>query len=297
MQINHLHIEASSFCNARCPGCPRNAYGYTIKGLYKEHNLELFKFKQIIKEYQDVEVINFCGNHGDPMMNPDIHKMVETSKVFCLIATNGSIGRIDTYKQLARLNCTIVFGIDGLEDTNHLYRQGVKWNNLMDRVQTFISEGGKANWQFIPFEHNKHQIDDAKKLSEKLGFQEFNMENTNRNYFPAITEDKKISHWILPADKKISPNTNFDVESFINSKQNHVNLDPPRYKVKSIDCEHLHGSIYINSQGEKFPCCYQGFGHSGRDKVKLEDFHEAKSTWATNNCNLVCAESCGKLDT
>ena len=71
------------------------------------------------------------------------------------------------YKQLARLNCTIVFGIDGLEDTNHLYRQGVKWNNLMDRVQTFISEGGKANWQFIPFEHNKHQIHDAKKLSEK----------------------------------------------------------------------------------------------------------------------------------
>ena len=44
MQVKHLHIEASSFCNAKCPGCPRNAYGYSIKGLYKEQNLDFDKF-------------------------------------------------------------------------------------------------------------------------------------------------------------------------------------------------------------------------------------------------------------
>ena len=80
------------------------------------------------------------------------------------------------------------------------------------------------------------------------------------------------------------------------ARLNPVNLQPPRYKVKSIDCEHLYGSIYVNSEGEKFPCCYQGFGHNGTEKVNLEDFHLAKATWQSDNCNKVCAESCGILD-
>tara|TARA_Y100000114_G_scaffold36935_1_gene32481 strand:+ start:7514 stop:8407 length:894 start_codon:yes stop_codon:yes gene_type:complete len=296
MQVKHLHIEASSFCNAKCPGCPRNAYGYSIKGLYKEQNLDFDKFIDLLKEYQKLEVINFCGNHGDPMMHPLISKMVEESGVFCSVATNGSIGRIKTYEHLAKLNCIVTFGIDGLEDTNHLYRQGVKWNNLMERIESFISAGGHAEWQFIPFAHNIHQIDQAKQLSVDLGFKDFLICETNRNYFPVIDDDKNISHWILPADGSRQPNKNFDVENFLASRINPVNLQPPRYKVKSINCEHLYGSIYVNSEGEKFPCCYQGFGHNGREKVKLEDFHLAKATWESDNCNKVCAESCGILD-
>ena len=50
MQVKHLHIEASSFCNAKCPGCPRNAYGYSIKGLYKEQNLDFNKFIDLYRK-------------------------------------------------------------------------------------------------------------------------------------------------------------------------------------------------------------------------------------------------------
>jgi len=293
MPIRYLHIEASSYCNARCPGCPRNAYGYPLKGFYKEANLELSKFTALMKRFDEVKSINFCGNHGDPLMHPQIADLVKMSGVFCEIATNGSIGRLETFKSLAGLHTNITFGIDGLANTNHLYRQGVDWNKLMLRVKTYINNGGNATWQFILFQHNKHQIDDAKKMSEDLGFKHFYICNHSRDYFPVINEDKTISHWILPADGSQEPNKDFNVDEYLEARYNPINLNPPKHKVSKINCEHLDGSVYINSLGETFPCCYHGFGHVDRPKVKLEDFKSLQKTWKTDNCNQFCAESCG----
>ena len=75
MIIEHLHIEASSYCNARCPGCPRNGYGYPLEGFFKEKNLGVEQLHQLLNTYKDVRKILYCGNHGDPMMNPNIAEM------------------------------------------------------------------------------------------------------------------------------------------------------------------------------------------------------------------------------
>ena len=56
----------------------------------------------------------------------------------------------------------IIFGIDGLEDTNHIYRKNVKWKKLEENIKIYIKYGGTASWQFIVFEHNKHQENIAK---------------------------------------------------------------------------------------------------------------------------------------
>ena len=65
------------------------------------------------------------------------------------------------------------FGIDGLEDTNHIYRRGVKWERLQDNFREYIKAGGDADWQFIPFSWNKHQLDAARELATKEGFDKF----------------------------------------------------------------------------------------------------------------------------
>ena len=63
-----------------------------------------------------------------------------------------------------------VFSIDGLEDTNHLYRRNVKWEKVIENARSFITAGGKAHWDMLVFEHNKHQVDEAKSYANKLGF-------------------------------------------------------------------------------------------------------------------------------
>lgn len=293
MLTTHLHIEASSYCNARCPGCPRNGYGYPLEGLFKQTHLDLLKYEQILAKYPDLITINFCGNHGDPMMHPEIVKLCEPSKIKFSIATNGSIGRLDSYIALAKLGVEITFGIDGLENTNHLYRQGVIWNNLMSRVKTFIDAGGQAIWQFIKFQHNMDQIEEARSLSTQLGFKQFDPIDVGRNHMPAIQPDKTISHWILPPDKNAKP-TNFDVDQYIKMRTDPKTTYYSNRKIKAISCEHLGGSTYVNSEGELFPCCYQGFGHVDRPKIFLKDFPNLQKNWNTKSCNPICADSCGR---
>ena len=103
MNVNHLHIEASSYCNARCPGCPRNGFGHALPGLFKQSHLDLLIYNDLLIKYPDVQTILFCGNHGDPMMHPNILNFCEHKNIHYTMATNGGIGLSETYTQLAKL--------------------------------------------------------------------------------------------------------------------------------------------------------------------------------------------------
>ena len=194
-----IHVEASTYCNARCPLCPRSLYGYKVEGVYPEVHLQLDKFKECLAQFPEREFVYFNGNLGDSMMNPNILELALATGCRTSITTNGSIGSKNAWQQLAKNNVEAVFSIDGLEDTNHLYRQDVEWNKIMDRVKWFIDAGGYATWKWIPFLHNKHQEEETRALSKELGFKEFQVEDHGRNYGPVLDKDANITHWILPA--------------------------------------------------------------------------------------------------
>jgi hypothetical protein len=188
--VIQVHCELSTFCNAACPQCPRFVAGTKIlrPGLELEQ-ITLEKFKK----YFDPEFIKkstmwiFCGTHGDPMMAKDSVKIIEYLYSFnnpdlkVRLNTNGGIRSQKDWETLGRLsastsetnNFTITFSIDGLEDTNHLYRRNVDWNTLIKNVRAYRKAGGKAEWDFLVFKHNQHQIEEARQLAIKLGFNKF----------------------------------------------------------------------------------------------------------------------------
>ena len=49
--MKQIHVEASTFCNARCPLCPRSLYGYKVEGVYPEVHLQLDKFKECLAQF------------------------------------------------------------------------------------------------------------------------------------------------------------------------------------------------------------------------------------------------------
>jgi MoaA/NifB/PqqE/SkfB family radical SAM enzyme len=289
-----IHVEASTYCNARCPLCPRSLYGYKVEGVYPELHLSIDKFQECLLQFPNRTFVYFNGNLGDPMMNPNIFELANMTNCRTSITTNGSIGTQNTWQSLAKNNVEVVFSIDGLEDTNHLYRQDVEWNKLMDRVKWFIDAGGQATWKFITFKHNVHQQEQAKQLSKQLGFKEFLVEDHGRNYGPVLSKEGKITHWILPADGSRQP-TPYDVPAGIDRyKKTHENFFPEE-KVYEIDCEHeTQSTVYIDARGRIGPCCYQGFDLPSLPFVEIKDFPQIKESWQTNKCNFVCAMSCGK---
>ena len=193
---------------------------------------------------------------------------------------------------MAKNNIEVRFSIDGLEDTNHLYRQDVEWNKIMDRVKWFIDAGGNAIWKWIPFLHNKHQEEETRALSKELGFKEFLVEYHVRNYGTVLDKDANVTHWILPADGSLEPKPYYVKGGIERYKQTHANFIPEE-KVYDIVCEHERDkSVFIDAQGRIGPCCYQGFDLPELPFVQVKDFSKLKESWTTKKCNPVCALSC-----
>ena len=54
------------------------------------------------------------------------------------------------------------------------------FSKIIKNATAFISNGGHAEWAFLKFKHNEHQVETARQLSVELGFKKFSMKNTSR---------------------------------------------------------------------------------------------------------------------
>jgi hypothetical protein len=49
----------------------------------------------------------------------------------------------------------------------------VVWTKLIKNAETFINAGGNATWEYLIFDHNDHQVEQARQLSIDMGFVAF----------------------------------------------------------------------------------------------------------------------------
>lgn len=248
-ELNGIHLEISNNCQAKCPMCVR-----TDNPLIKIQNWTIDDFKEIINVdvINQVKYIYMSGNFGDPVMNNDLVKMCEhysnyASEQVLNIHTNGSLRTEKWWSELVSAlpkNHKVVFAIDGLEDTNHLYRIDTNYNKIIKNASAFIKSGGHAEWAFIRFKHNEHQVEDAKKLAIELGFKNFIHKSSTR----FVLEPK-----IKVKDYYIEPPT-IDAKEFI-TKDVIDNIDsvlenPIRCTVQEQK------EIFIDSYKAMYPCCW-----------------------------------------
>jgi len=261
--IRHVHLEISSLCNAACPLCPRNFYGYEFNDGYVEHNMTLTEVKKIFQHefVQQLDEIYINGNFGDAVMNPETTDIVSyfrdcSPNLEISISTNAGARNSTFWKTLANLKTKIFFCIDGLEKTHSLYRQNTIYSTVIQNAQTFIKAGGNAIWKMIDFAHNRDQQATAKLLSQQMGFAQFQLLDHGRNQAPVFDKNQQLSHTIgNPVE------INFD-RLWKSRTQDQVLLeDIVLDRVpKGIQCQvKKQKSIYISSTGNVYPCCYLGF--------------------------------------
>lgn len=260
--IRQVHLELSSLCNAECPFCPRNLFGYPYNDGYTEKNLTLKEVKHIFQPefLQQLKEILINGNFGDFVMNPESLDIIEyfqlhNPALLVTISTNGGARNADFWRKLADYNTQIHFCIEGLEDTHHLYRKNTLFSTVINNAKTYINAGGRAFWKMLIFDHNRHQIDQCRQLSNELGFKNFDSQNTGRNSGPVFNKDGNFLY-------SIGNNTfGNDIQPLLDLKKHHVNeLRNVVAEVKPISCRvSKDKSIYISSTGEVYPCCFLGF--------------------------------------
>jgi len=188
--IETVHLEMTEACNASCPMCARNLNGGDVNPYLNNRELSISDVERIfpVEFVEQLKRIYMCGNYGDPAVARDT---LEAFKYFrqhnkdinLSMHTNGSMKRPEWWAELARTigrKGHVIFGLDGLEDTNHLYRQGTVWTKIMENVSAFIAAGGRARWDFIVFAHNEHQVEEAEQLSKDMGFEKFQYKKSAR---------------------------------------------------------------------------------------------------------------------
>jgi sulfatase maturation enzyme AslB (radical SAM superfamily) len=201
------------------------------------------------------------GNFGDAVMNADTVPILtyfrETnSELKIVVSTNAGARDPSFWKDLANLDPTVEFCLDGLEDTHSLYRQNTLYSTVMRNAQIFIAAGGRAIWKMIEFDHNRHQLNQARELANTLGFAGFLLVNNGRDQTPVYNKHGNLTHVIgKPAD------TSFKIH-FSNRKTNDVLLEDivPDRVPRKIQCQvKKNKSIYVSSTGDVYPCCFLGF--------------------------------------
>lgn len=270
--ITEYQIELTTYCNAACPQCPRNIQGSGINPYMPLIHLDRTSIDSAFnaEHCSKLRQIFFCGSYGDPVMHPDFLDILQDFRrknptLWLYIHTNGGVHDEQYWAEIAAIMNgygQIDFGFDGLEDTLHVYRRNVKYDVAMRNARAYINAGGRAQWNFIVFKHNEHQVEQARQLSAEYGFFNFLPRKTGRfydhtnviayPYWPVLNKNKEREYvleepvnpeWRNPSVQKIDV-----LIRMHGSFKEYLNQTP-------IKCDALLGNkVVVTAKGLVLPC-------------------------------------------
>ena len=271
--VRVLHLEPTSRCNAACPQCSRFLDdGITIDPSLQLVDLPLETVQRVLSTefVLQLKKMFMCGNYGDPAASihtlqiydwfREINPSIELG-----MNTNGSLKTASWWSELGtkiyKEKDFCIFSIDGLQDTNHIYRRNTNFDKIINNAQSFIAAGGRAVWDMLIFKHNEHQVETTKQLAKELGFVQFRAKVSRR--------------FLSRAVDGIEPPTDFNENVFFTNE---------------ISCQALRdGSLYMDHLGRLVPCCYIG---DIDNKLTYTDFPNIINSWKTSNPLKKCVNSC-----
>ena len=267
-----LHLESTDICQASCPLCLRETDMFFDKNA--RNSLTVNDIKSLIDEsiIKNLNKMFMCGTYGDPAANKLSIEIYEyfrhvNPEITLGMNTNGALQNTVWWQQLGHImnrpQDYVVFSIDGLEDTNYIYRRGVNWKKLTENAEAYISTGASAHWDMLIYEHNEHQIDACRQLAKDMGFTWFRAKVSKRKH--------NIS-WLKPPKSYTSV---------------------AEIKTDQIKCSSTQEqSIYISADKRLFPCCWL----ANDAQYPLAKYAEIASTWGTNTCVPKCKKNCGIVE-
>ena len=278
--IKSIHLEVTQNCQANCPMCDRNMNG---KGINPHINLDELSLEDCKKIFTpsfiaQLDTMYMCGNLGDPIVAKDTLEIfkyfrLHNEKMWLSMNTNAGAKNEEWWRDLAtclgRMGA-VIFSVDGLSNTNHIYRQGVVWRNVERNMKAFIAAGGRARWDFLIFEHNQHQVEEAEALANEWGCEKFMKKKTGRFISSATNKSKETHQATNRKGKNVYESTKLakpkkaeyqntallkqkEIEKTYGSMMDYYNKAHISCKVAQKD---KNKSMFVTAEGLVMPCCW-----------------------------------------
>lgn len=171
-------IDPSNSCGLRCPGCVHS--GKQTFWDWPHGALDQGVYKSFIEQHGPFAIELYLANYGEPLLSPDTPDFVRRARSLGLPTfTSSSLSvprkRVEALVE-SGLNFLIV-SIDGAtRETYELYRRNGNFDlvisNLRYLVETKRRLGSYTpvlHWQFLVFEHNRHEVERVIELAREIG--------------------------------------------------------------------------------------------------------------------------------
>lgn len=247
-------VETGNYCNLRCPTCPTpQNRRFETKTL-----MSLENFKKIIDDIKDFVHVVLVYNSNEPLLNPDIFKMVRyahENDLYTEISTNATLLNEEKTKQLFESGLDkIILDLDGVSKQSYeQFRVGANFETVMKNIryicqqkQTLKSNKPFIGLQFILNKLNQHEVKDIKKLASELKVDRLSVKTFALGEYAYSREEiKDLSEKFFPDSQKYQQKIRYNKEG-------------DRLKIKNPPkkCILANSHFVILADGRVSMCCY-----------------------------------------
>lgn len=228
----HLDIETSAICNLMCPMC-----FCTIerqkgdKAAYKGGLIPFERYKKIIDEASDIGVCSVKLNwRGEPLMNPDIVKMVRYAKekgiLEIMINTNAVFLSDKMSRELIKAGLDkIIFSVDSVHKERYeKIRIGANFEDTISNIKNFVQINNQL----------EHRV--STRVQRVLMNETDDEQQEFEEYFKDIIDVIAYEDYIPYGDKELGKRKSFD--------------EYPNFR-----CPQIWQRLLITWEGKCFMCC------------------------------------------
>lgn len=251
-----IRVEASSFCQLRCPSCPTTAGA--IHPAVGSGYLRFEDFRKLLQSAPSLERIEL-SNYGEVFLNPHLRHILEYAYIKGVAVSIGNGANLNNVREeilealvkfrVQELTCSI----DGASpDTYRKYRVRGDFNTVIANIKKinhyklrYQATLPRLRWQFIVFGHNEHELPIARDMAGRLGM----------GFYTKLT-------W----DLKFSPIRDRD---FVRAQTGWTVFDRDEYEHKQQEkylsgiCNQLWDDPQVNWDGKVLGCCRNFWGDFG----------------------------------
>jgi MoaA/NifB/PqqE/SkfB family radical SAM enzyme len=261
-----FHIETTNICTLKCPKCERTELISRFPSKWKNQNLDLKHLTNFLDVNLKGKILILCGNLGDPIYYPELFDLclwAKEQEAIIHIDTNGSYRKKEWWQRLGEIlkseDC-VTFSIDGLPSNFTQYRINGDWESIKIGIDVLSNADVQIVWKYIPFKFNQENIDEAKVLSQQLGFTDFKI---------TLSDRWDINDPLKP-DVNLLPGSVERRHSWMKGEKQQL-LDP-----KCLKNNRMH---YISAAGVYHPCCllahsnfyYKTFWYKMQQNFKISE--------------------------
>jgi MoaA/NifB/PqqE/SkfB family radical SAM enzyme len=256
-----LRLEASSYCQLRCPSCPTTTGA--IHPAVGSGFLTLGNFQKLLDQNPDLAAVEL-SNYGEIFLNPQLPKILEAAhtKGVAVTAENGvnlNYAGSDALESLVKYRLRVMTcSIDGAsQETYELYRVRGRFEKVIENIKTinrlkreYRSRFPHLRWQFVVFGHNEHELIRAYAMAREL----------NMEFSVKLSWDESLSP--IRNKEAVRNATKMGVASRLEFRA--------RFGRDYLDsiCHQLWDSPQINWDGRVLGCCRNFWSEFGGNAFK-----------------------------